>query len=70
MIPIHYNTFPPIETDAQRLEQILDPLGSLVRNIAVDLKYVDRLAVPVASKLKVQPCVARPIEQGVKVGVR
>ena len=43
-------------------QQIFDPLGPLVGDIAVNLKYVDGLAVAVAGKLEVQPGIARPVE--------
>ena len=51
-------------------QQIFDPLGPLVGDIAVNLKYVDRLAVAVAGELQMQPSIARAVEQRGEVGVR
>ena len=39
-------------------QQILDPLGSLVGDIAVDLKYVDRFSVPIAGKFEMEARIA------------
>jgi len=42
--------------------QIFDPLGPLVGDIPINLKYVDGLAVPVTGKLQMQPGIARSVK--------
>ena len=49
-------------------QQILDPLGPLVGDVAVDLQHVDRLAVAVAGKLQRSPALLDPSNSGVKSG--